>query len=448
MHVAYVSTKNDAHVNNAITEQFGEVSYFPTIKAALDSHNTFDTFVIDEKSPEKLFRKAQALRKSKAYYLTPLLVTEKKHRQPYIDSHLDNKDENLKLLESVAKHSQELETDVDDWRARFLQYCYTRPHKHISPEKSWHFTSYYLYSLIKVFNADDEDYELWLNDLIDQGVFKKTKLIDKLFTCASCASAHLKLQERCPHCNSINVKNDAFYHCFTCGNVAPEDDFLKKDELVCPKCHTRLRHIGEDYDKSLDTGVCLDCDNYFTEGKASLTCMICKKDFEPDDLTEQKIYELSITKGGLKVAKHYSSEAMLSIFDDINNLKPAYFYKSLDWMIGLQKRYKEEFFSIIGIYFSHAKNEAYSNIIETFAKNLKKTIRTTDLVTRLNDYYLWIVLPKTDKKGAEVVLSRIMKIDPDLAPEKTLSSVLISSTELKLEDNTAEKIISELSHKL
>src|SRR5205807_3597889 len=74
-------------------------------------------------------------------------------------------------------------------------------------------------------------------------------------------------------CGSIDTAPQNFLHCYACGNVGTQEQYLTHQGLSCPKCSARLRHIGVDYDRALETLVCRSCAGRFTEpeeiGRAS-----------------------------------------------------------------------------------------------------------------------------------------------------------------------------------
>ena len=55
-------------------------------------------------------------------------------------------------------------------------------------------------------------------------------------------------------------------------------------------------------------------------------------------------------------------------------------------------------------------HDRVSALLEGFAERIRAILRTTDLTTRTAEHDFWLLLPRTDLKGREVVLGRIMDI--------------------------------------
>ena len=54
--------------------------------------------------------------------------------------------------------------------------------------------------------------------------------------------------------------------------------------IVCPKCHTHLRHIGSDYDRPIENYRCQSCSQSFVEGDVQVRCAMCENEMKPGDL--------------------------------------------------------------------------------------------------------------------------------------------------------------------
>ena len=51
--------------------------------------------------------------------------------------------------------------------------------------------------------------------------------------------------------------------------------------------------------------------------------------------------------------------------------------------------------------------------MDGFVGRIREIVRSTDLTTRTSQQNFWILLPKTDRAGSEIVHNRIMGIEPD-----------------------------------
>src|SRR5207253_2080188 len=107
----------------------------------------------------------------------------------------------------------------------------------------------------------------------------------------------------CPQCGSIDTAEQNFLHCYSCGHVGTQDEYLTNEGLACPKCAVRLRHIGVDYDRALETFGCKDCSGRFTEPKVKARCLECRKTCVTDALAERKYYGLQPSAAGERAAR-------------------------------------------------------------------------------------------------------------------------------------------------
>ena len=247
----------------------------------------------------------------------------------------------------------------------------------------------------------------------------KGKFIDRVHLCPFCGSAHLNFKEVCPKCKSANIHIEDTIHHFRCGYVGPESDFEipGTDELVCPKCHKKLRHIGIDYDKPSQMYLCDSCGNVFEEPVVEITCFNCKRTFDADHAAVFDVKEYSITSYGENVGKLGFIEKLK--FDEViknyfNTVSFEFFKTMVNYSMSLEKRYGRKFV-VAKIRFygmeEFQREETYEKTFEMMknaSQILKENLRDTDIVCALNDKTILILLPETSKKTATKVLSRLI----------------------------------------
>jgi GGDEF domain-containing protein/DNA-directed RNA polymerase subunit RPC12/RpoP len=228
---------------------------------------------------------------------------------------------------------------------------------------------------------------------------------------------HHNFVDVCPQNRSIDIVQKPFLHCFTCGHVAPEETFLSSGALVCPNCMTRLRHIGSDYDRPLENYVCNDCGHSFIEPSIVARCLSCGSQNSTETLIPRQIYSLRLTERGRVAAQTGNMEDLFALFDNLNYVAPPFFQTILDWMLALCRRHAEERFSLIGVRVvnileltERIGRHRMSELLDEFALRLREAIRTTDLTTRTSQWVLWLLLPKTDSAGCEVLVQRLREI--------------------------------------
>ena len=209
-----------------------------------------------------------------------------------------------------------------------------------------------------------------------------------------------------------------FFHCYFCGNIAPEEEFFSGEELVCGQCKSRLKHIGNDYDKPLESYQCKSCNAESLDSKVIVSCVDCGQKSGTDELVKLKFHNYVLTeKSSLYIQTNI--DYAMSVFDKINYVSPEFFRVFLEWSSSMQLRNKEYAFSILKITISNFVN---ISTINSLAKNLKEVLRSTDILTRVSTSYIWVMLPNTNKDGSSVVLKKLRSLcESDLSNAEDFS---------------------------
>ncbi len=389
------------------------------------------------------------IRQSNNNYLTPVFNLKKIDNFELTDGHLSTKDAFLEKAERINNYIKKINlANYRHWNNKFLAFFYTRQPQTLLPTKNNLNPFYIHYPILDLFNTHEENNFFWLNDMVNENILKKETLIDQLYQCPFCYSAHLKFSEHCENCNSIDLKNEKFLHCFSCGLVAPENDFLKSGKLICSKCNARLKHIGEDYDLPLESGQCKSCGHQFTDSKLIASCMYCNKNSETSSLFKRYIYEYSLTEKGINYTL-LNFDFFGSVFtDSINYVNNDFFYSMLQWFIEMNKRYENEIFSLIGLSV-HAENGMDNNAFYELAKRIREMLRTTDFCTKLENSTIWIIFPKVDKIGLSIISQRIndagAHIKSLFKSEPTIKIATYLSSHEKVKNETAKLLIAKLN---
>ncbi|MDE0472200.1 MAG: hypothetical protein OXH57_09690 [Ekhidna sp.] len=132
---------------------------------------------------------------------------------------------------------------------------------------------------------------------LDQGLMT-TKLVDKIHTCNECQGNYLNFREVCPKCSSVDIVAKDLVHHFKCAHVDVIDKFQNGDELTCPKCDSKLRHIGIDYDKPSTMYSCNDCHHQFQDSDMQAFCIDCGKEEDTANLLESEINTYALSERG------------------------------------------------------------------------------------------------------------------------------------------------------
>lgn len=257
----------------------------------------------------------------------------------------------------------------------------------------------------------------WLGALSAQGLLANLELVDRIRLCPYCHTGNLNYIDFCPACGSIDFAKKEMIHCFTCGYVAPEENFRNGMLLQCPRCNVTLRHIGSDYDRPVETYSCNQCGERFIEPEVKADCLQCRKKSATEDLEVRQIYKYGITAKGKRAVQLGQIDFSFSLFDSNRNVLPLYFYQVTDWLLQMKLRYSDEDFCLLYIKVagieameSHSGISRFKNLIDELARRIRELVRVTDITTSTGANTFWVLLPRTGQKGGEILASRIEKL--------------------------------------
>jgi predicted Zn-ribbon and HTH transcriptional regulator len=407
--------------------------------------SSVELLIISLQEKNKLINAVSEIRASADFYLLPILSVDESY-EIYVDGLYSNEEELKSIydkLETKKKSLVNIDTKrlAKDWQTRFLTYLYTRKGlKNLTASVNVDNSSLYGYPLIEVFCDDDKyNYLFWLTELQQSNLLKAKKLVKSYFSCRKCDSARILFSECCPECKSENITLSDFIHCYSCGNIAPQINFIKNEQFVCNQCNTKLRHIGQDYDRPLESYMCNDCGENFIESNVSAACIDCGDICQTEQLKKTKIYNYELSEK----AEHYirnNIEYAMSVFDNINYAAPDFFYSMIEWCSKIQKRNEAYEFSLLKIEVSDTISIQDINAV---AKKLREILRTTDILTRTTEEMIWIWLPNTPLKGAEVVVKKFkeLKLSDGVNIDNIISSNIFFSKDLDIIQNAKLKLI-------
>jgi len=413
-------------------------------------------FVIGSDDGQKAFDLAKILRSQADTALKPifLLASNGPAAEQLCDGVVQSIDEAVEKAAAINHRLQELDPEYLDGQdgviQRLLGWLYSRQAGMLTPLVDWRSETYYRFPIIEAM-GDEQSGSGMPQALVDRHLLAPVRLIDRIRQCPKCSSAHLNYIDVCPECGGINIVNKPFLHCFACGHVAPEDNYLTQGTLVCPKCATYLRHIGSDYDRPLENFQCDECSHIFIEPTVSCRCMQCTSVCTPDELIPKPIYSYELSQRGRISAQTGFIEDVFSMFDSLNNVNAAYFESIVDWLLSLCRRHSEEQFSLIVVRMKNLVElteqlgrQKIRDMLDEFARRVRELIRSTDLTTRTNQYTLWILLPKTHDAGNHVVLQRISEIKTVAESGLELGMISFHAPSQTIKNETAKLLMARL----
>lgn len=379
----------------------------------------FTVYVIDGKDPVYTQEALQQLRSHPDHYADLCYVYDS--TAPTDNQLSDGELPNPKTLSGTIAETQQLDLlfkaiqdglqTHEQWLMRFLL---MRPNYVITPLHDWSHIRRYRYPILEVLGGPQIDTEAWLNRLVSQRILQSTELVDRQKECTFCKSAQLSFIDVCPNCSHIDINKQISLHCFTCGNVAPQDNFMSNGVLVCPNCSTQLRHIGSDYDRPLENYRCNSCSHYFIEGDVICRCAVCKQSMSPSELLQNDICSWKLSDHGRLTAMHGSASDLFEVFNQLNYIPYELYIHDLNWLLIQANRYKSTNFSVLGLYFanipdliSEIGHHEVFQLLEGFSAHVRSLIRKTDLCARTVENTIWLLLPHTDEAGVTGLESRI-----------------------------------------
>lgn len=298
---------------------------------------------------------------------------------------------------------------------KILRFMYVRNLK-LSPIRGVYSKFGYHYPKIDIFiNEKDEGIFQILNFLEQQRLIKGD-FFDKSHFCSNCYSPFLNFREVCPHCKSANLKTEDLIHHFHCAYVGSEDDFKEGNKMVCPKCKRELKHIGVDFDKPSIVYICNECSHTFQDPEIDTICFNCERRAMPENQNIKEIKHYSLTALAENSAIFGLDTMFASILEKELNIIPMNFFKEfVSVEVERIKRYKKSVSSLALLLIEDLDKiyiefgERAKDIFSELSIIIKSVLRTSDVITSLNDSIFIMLLVETPKEGAEIAMNKRLK---------------------------------------
>ena len=443
------------------TETDLRLDTFESAEALTESPNRYDIVWVDAQNVEFARKAVERLRADRYYAIAPIFLTEKGDEtcEPLCDGWAYDAGELLHKSATILSRMKHLEIDtlLGSASLALLGHLYVRPGKELKTRIHWKHEFIDRYPIVSTLNDTGFDDFQWLTLFYRRGLLERGELLDRIRLCPKCEHPHHNYIDVCPTCKIIEIEKVDFVHCFTCGYVGPEREFLVDGILVCPNCKTELRHIGVDYDRPVESFTCAN-GHKFVEPDVLARCLECDTMNDPEDLVPKEIHAFRLTADGALAAKTGTITDIYAVLEQENFVYPEYFESLLDWMIKLHRRMPEETFSVLAVRMLNILDlvdrlgrARVIEVLDEFATRLREILRSTDVTTRTNETDLWILLPKTPKEGCETVKGRIGKLESLIevgAGAFELDIVCVSVEEVLEEKMRAKDLMATLSARL
>lgn len=309
----------------------------------------------------------------------------------------------------------------EQFSQRFLCWLWQRPEATILPIRDPSFREVYRYPLVEALAGDRSvNAWSWLLQLRQSNQLDAGDLHDRLRQCTGCNSSRLNYVDVCPECRGLDIRRQPSLHCFICGHVAPQQDFLRGESLVCPNCLSQLRHIGSDYDRPMENYSCRSCSAFFVDADVDVYCFDCSQRHTPEELRVREIRPYRLSEAGRLACRQGLDDSSVTaqFFRRLKLMSEADFLEDLNWQLSISRRYGppkgSTMATVLGMrlenldrVMAQAGELLASAMLESLMERLQQVIRDTDRCMRSREDILWILLPQTPAKGLDHLQQRL-----------------------------------------
>lgn len=301
--------------------------------------------------------------------------------------------------------------------AQLLAYLWARAPGKLLAVRDASAAQHYRYPLLDALLEAPLNAQIWVLNLAQQNILESTLLLDRIRLCRQCGSGHLNYIDVCGECHSLDIHRQPSLHCFTCGHIGAQGDFLKDGALLCPNCLTRLRHIGSDYDRPLENYSCNQCQAFFVDADVEARCLDCGMQHAPDQLLIREIRHYQLSENGRLIARQGLEHSTDAYFGRLAMVGMQTFKTLLDWQLELIQRHKAPSFALLGVRFRNLGStlerlgqQRGHALLDALIERIQEAIRDTDRCTRTSEEHLWLLLMHTDTAGLNLVTQRLNRV--------------------------------------
>jgi len=311
----------------------------------------------------------------------------------------------------------------DRFDHRLLGWLWLRPGRWIEPVADASRANFYRYPLVEAIAGDGTiNPQRWLHQQSQDNLLEAGDLIDRLRQCTACSSSRLNYVDVCPECHGLAIRRQPSLHCFICGHVAPQQEFVRATGLVCANCLSPLRHIGSDYDRPLENYRCDTCQAFFEDGQVVVRCLDCGHQQDPGELRVLEIRPFGLSGAGrLSCRQGLGERGLLAEYLQRLKVIPEHeFLAALDWQLAIARRYGQpkgtSTLTLLGLRLENLGQlledlgEPRSlALLDSLFERLEQEVRETDRCMRGGEDRLWILLPQTAAGGLQLLKERLVE---------------------------------------
>ncbi|WP_296263220.1 diguanylate cyclase domain-containing protein [Pseudomonas sp. UBA6562] len=334
--------------------------------------------------------------------------------------------------------------------ALLLAYLWLRTPGRLEPLRDPGNPQHYDYPLARALGGEALNSQALVRTLAQRGWLQSVSLCDRIRLCRRCGSGMLNYVDVCTECAALDIQRLASLHCFTCGHIGRQGDFLKDGALVCPNCLSRLRHIGSDYDRPLENYACNQCQAFFIDADVQARCLDCGEQHAPDALQVRELRAYQLSENGRLAARQGLERNAPPLLDGIAMIGDEAFRTLLDWQLELIERHQAPRFALLGMRFKHLGRvierlgpQRGHALLDALIERIQVAIRDTDRCTRTSEEQLWLLLMYTDAPGLQRVVERLNAIS-DLFVGQDLQDIELHTTACLAPEGVLEKENAQL----
>ena len=254
-----------------------------------------------------------------------------------------------------------------------------------------------------------------LEEMSDLGLFQRT-LVNRVHVCSSCEECHINFREECPRCDAIDLKVERVLHHFRCGYTGIESEFGSGLELSCPKCRRELFQLGQDFDRPHETYVCKQCESLFEEPHVGAQCLSCATVSAGHEAPQRSIFTYSLTplsNRAVELGRLTGLEVDSILYDAELKIATRDFLEfEIKRELVRLSRHATAFSTATISFELHGRTvpifrDWTASTLRELCVMLAGSLRSLDLVTRLDAARLGILMPEADASGASIVRRRL-----------------------------------------
>lgn len=432
--------------SNAIVHALSSVSHLTVLPDVIDEPVCF---ILNMDVSEEQDRMLLQLREHPHWFAFPIFILQPSPLSAYLSDGLIPDDLLLKI-ELFEQRYQLLKLDLGKGLTeRLLMYLWLWPGRMLMAKPHPESQRLYDYPLAALWVEQDNELFPWLHSLEREGMIEGAALVDRVRYCSTCHSGHLNYVESCPECGSIDVAAESALHCFACGHVAAQSEFLHAGHLSCPNCLSQLRHIGVDYDRPLENYRCHSCHALFVDGVVKVRCLEARHEQSPEQLIVRTIRHYKLTENGILFMRNGALRNLIPEWIG-GNVAKEHFHWLLLWQNKLALRHQTthlvvalKFIDLAGAIYHLGEAEALTRI-DALTQRLQSVLRLTDVCCHYRDDMLLFFLPNTSVTQIDVITRKLAILGEEQSSRQLYLDFRLSALPDKALDNDAAMWIQQL----